>query len=200
MTWNAIRLILFASSFLFGYTALAQRPRVQTGSELVAPRLIRQVQPDYPELARQRHIHGLVIVEVHVNRVGRVTDARVVTGHPLLREAALIAVRQWVYEPFKFAGEPVEAVTTVAISFPPAKQAEEHPRTLSGPDGVVSFNWTFEDLSETRSRITQRLALSTESAALVAQASMLEQTVPQGMSKLIAAIEKASSGKRTLGD
>jgi hypothetical protein len=49
------------------------------------------------------------------------------------------------------------------------------------PEGVISFHWTFEDLSETRSCITQRLALLTESAALIAQASMLEQSVPQGM-------------------
>ena len=51
-------------------------------------------------------------------------------------------------------------------------------------DGVLSFYWTFEDLAESRSRITQRLALSTESAALVAQASVLEQSVPQGMNKV----------------
>jgi hypothetical protein len=61
-------------------------------------------------------------------------------------------------------------------------------------DGVVSFNWTFEDLSETTSRITQRLVLSTANPALVAQASVLEQTVPQGMSKLIASIEEAAKG------
>jgi hypothetical protein len=60
------------------------------------------------------------------------------------------------------------------------------------PQGVISFSWNFEDLSETRSRVTQRLALSTESDALVTQASVLEQTVPQGMNKLIAAIEDAS--------
>ena len=63
------------------------------------------------------------------------------------------------------------------------------------PDGVVSFHWTFEDLLETRSRITQRLVLSTASSSLVAQARVLEQTVPQGMSKLIASIEKAAKGQ-----
>ena len=63
------------------------------------------------------------------------------------------------------------------------------------PDGTISFNWTFEDLSETRSRITQRLVLSTESAALVEQAKMLEQSVPQGMSKLISSIEEAAKGE-----
>ena|SRR5689334_17137012 len=64
------------------------------------------------------------------------------------------------------------------------------------PDGVVSFHWTFEDLSETRSRITQRCVLSTANSALVAQARVLEQTVPQGMMKLIRAIEDASNMKR----
>ena len=63
------------------------------------------------------------------------------------------------------------------------------------PDGVVSSNWTFEDLPETRIRITQRLVLSTASPALVAQASLLEQTVPQGMKKLIASIEEAAKGQ-----
>jgi hypothetical protein len=63
------------------------------------------------------------------------------------------------------------------------------------PDGVVSFHWTFEDLLETRSRITQRLVLSTASSSLVAQARVLEQTVPHGMSKLIASIEEAAKGQ-----
>src|SRR5215831_14125202 len=48
------------------------------------------------------------------------------------------------------------------------------------PDAVLSSNWTFEHLPETRSRITQRLVLSTASSALVAQARVLGQTVPQG--------------------
>ena len=63
------------------------------------------------------------------------------------------------------------------------------------PDGVLSFSWTFEDLPETRSRITQRLVLSSASPALVVQARVLEQTVPQGMSKLIASIEEAAKGQ-----
>jgi hypothetical protein len=60
------------------------------------------------------------------------------------------------------------------------------------PDGTLSFHWKFDDLSETRTRITQRLTLLTTNGDLVAQASLLQQSVPQGMSKLIAAIEEAS--------
>jgi hypothetical protein len=66
-------------------------------------------------------------------------------------------------------------------------------------DGTLSFHWQFDDLSEMRTRITQRLVLSTASAALVAQASILEQSVPEGMNKLIAAIEDASNKNRSQG-
>jgi hypothetical protein len=60
------------------------------------------------------------------------------------------------------------------------------------PGATLSFYWTFEDLSEDRTRITQRLVLSGSNAeAFVAQASMLEQGVPAGMTKLVAAIERA---------
>jgi hypothetical protein len=59
------------------------------------------------------------------------------------------------------------------------------------PDGVLSFQWNFEDLSENHSRITQRLVLSATNAALVAQASLMEQSVPLGMNKLVGAIERA---------
>jgi hypothetical protein len=60
------------------------------------------------------------------------------------------------------------------------------------PDATLSFYWTFEDLSEGRTRITQRLVLSGSNAeAFVAQASMLEQGIPAGMTKLVAAIERA---------
>jgi hypothetical protein len=59
------------------------------------------------------------------------------------------------------------------------------------PDGTLSFHWPFEDLSKMRTRITQRLALLTTNADLVVQASLLVQSVPEGMSKLIAAIEEA---------
>jgi len=64
------------------------------------------------------------------------------------------------------------------------------------PDGTLSFNWEFEELSATRTRITQQLVLPAASAQLVSQARLLEQSVPKGMSKLIAAIEEASKGRR----
>jgi hypothetical protein len=59
-------------------------------------------------------------------------------------------------------------------------------------DAILSFHWTFEELSQGRTRITQRLVLSGANAnSFVAGASKLEQTAPEGMKKLAAAIERA---------
>ena len=60
------------------------------------------------------------------------------------------------------------------------------------PDAILSFHWKFESLSQDRTQITQRMTLSGANAeALVAQASMLEKTTPEGMEKLAAAIERS---------
>ncbi len=60
------------------------------------------------------------------------------------------------------------------------------------PDAILSFHWQFEELPQNRTRITQRLALSGPNAnSSVAQASIFEQTAPDGMKKLAAAIERA---------
>jgi hypothetical protein len=60
------------------------------------------------------------------------------------------------------------------------------------PNAILSFHWMFESISEHGTRMTQRLVLSGENAkSFVAQASVLEQTAPQGMIKLAAAIERA---------
>jgi hypothetical protein len=58
------------------------------------------------------------------------------------------------------------------------------------PDAILSFHWVFEELSENRTRITQRLVLSGPNAkSLVSGANMLEQSVPAGMKQLVEAIE-----------
>lgn len=112
--WLAILLSLYVS-----YTAAGQRPVLRAGSDFVQPHLLHQVQPEYPQLARERHIRGTVIIEIRIGTSGRVTAARIVTGHPLLVNAAQNAVRQWIYQPVLLNGVPVEFVTTVAVSFPP---------------------------------------------------------------------------------
>ena len=60
------------------------------------------------------------------------------------------------------------------------------------PDAIVSFHWRFEELGKDRVQITQRIRLGGRNAiAFITQARVLEHTVPDGMRKLAAAIERS---------
>lgn len=79
--------------------------------------IISQVQPQYPQLARQARIDGLVLLEAIIGTDGTIQNLRVITGHPLLAPAAEEAVSQWQYRPTMLNGEPVEVVTTISVTF-----------------------------------------------------------------------------------
>lgn len=91
--------------------------RIRVGGNVQQANLVRQVKPPYPPLARQARIQGAVILEAVINRQGGVEQLRVVSGHPLLVQAAMDAVRQWKYRPTLLNGDPVEVVTTITVNF-----------------------------------------------------------------------------------
>jgi protein TonB len=62
-------------------------------------------------------VPGVVILEATVDRGGRVNDIRVLRSHSFLEDAAVTAVRQWVYEPLMLNGQPQPFVLTVTVSF-----------------------------------------------------------------------------------
>jgi TonB family protein len=82
-----------------------------------ANRLIHQVEPEYPPEARAKGIQGPVVLDVQVQGDGRVGNINVVSGNPALSEAAVRAVKQWVYQPFSVNGKPVERQTRITIRF-----------------------------------------------------------------------------------
>jgi TonB family protein len=59
----------------------------------------KQVRPTYPEMARRMHVAGTVVLKVTIGTDGKVKSATPVSGHPLLTQAALTAVKEWVYTP-----------------------------------------------------------------------------------------------------
>ena len=91
--------------------------RIRQGGNVQAANLIEQVNPIYPPLARQARIQGVVVMEAVISKEGSIESLRVVTGHPLLNQAALDAVKQWKYRPTLLNGEPVEVITTVTVMF-----------------------------------------------------------------------------------
>jgi protein TonB len=79
--------------------------------------LIRKVQPAYPPLARSARIQGTVVLQALIGKDGSIQNLRVVSGHPMLTNSALEAVRQWKYKPYYLNGEPVEVETTINVNF-----------------------------------------------------------------------------------
>jgi protein TonB len=75
------------------------------------------VKPVYPQIARQTRTQGVVVLEAVISKDGSVDSLRVVSGHLLLTQAALDAVRQWKYRPTMLSGEPVDVITTVTVTF-----------------------------------------------------------------------------------
>ena len=70
-----------------------------------------------PALAKQARIQGVVVLEAEISKEGTIDNLKVVTGHPLLIQAAIDAVKQWRYKPTLLNGEPVPVVTTITVNF-----------------------------------------------------------------------------------
>ena len=80
---------------------------------------IHRVEPESPPLARAARISGSVVVEVTVDEAGAVISARAISGHPLLKDAAVSAARQWQFNPTHLSGVPVKVIGTLTFNFEP---------------------------------------------------------------------------------
>ncbi len=90
---------------------------VTVGGRVQAMKLISKVDPVYPNIARQARISGTVELGVIIAPDGHIQEAHILTGHPLLRQAAMDAVIQWVYQPTLLNNQPVAVSTTVDVIF-----------------------------------------------------------------------------------
>lgn len=98
-------------------TPAAHKGPYRVGGKVQAPRLIRQVQPEYPPLAKQARIQGDVVIDSVIDTQGRVTEMKVVSGSPLLVQSAIQALGQWRYHPTLLNGQPVAVDMLVTVHF-----------------------------------------------------------------------------------
>jgi protein TonB len=85
--------------------------------DVEGPKLIKRVDPIYPEVARKSRVEGTVILEATTDIFGRVRDIKILRSIPLLDQAAHDAVKQWVYEPPIINGKPISVTFTVTVTF-----------------------------------------------------------------------------------
>jgi protein TonB len=87
------------------------------GPTVTRPILIRRVEPVYPQLAIRTRTEGTVILQGIIGTDGRVESLIVLRSHRMLDEAALSAVREWLYAPARHQGRPVKVYLTIRVEF-----------------------------------------------------------------------------------
>jgi TonB family protein len=87
------------------------------GRRVRPPRQVKHVRPEYPDLAKQARVQGVVFLECGITAEGKVAHVRVLRPIPLLDDAARDAVRQWEYAPALEDGVAVPVMMTVTVNF-----------------------------------------------------------------------------------
>jgi len=79
--------------------------------------LVHRIDPTYPAIAKTAGVQGIVLVRAVISSYGRIEQAQVISGSPLLSAAALEAIRQWKYRPYVLNGTPIEVETEITVNF-----------------------------------------------------------------------------------
>jgi TonB family protein len=99
----------------------APPPPIRVGSGIRPPRKVKDVRPVYPAVAQSARVQGVVVIEATIRADGTVAETKVVRSIPLLDQAAVDAVRQWVFEPTLVNGVAVPVITIVTVNFSPIR-------------------------------------------------------------------------------
>jgi protein TonB len=87
------------------------------GGDVKPAQLLKSVPPEYPQMARNQRVSGNVQIDALIDADGNVSSMKVLSGPPLLHQAALNALKQWKYQPAELDGKPTSMHLTVTIQF-----------------------------------------------------------------------------------
>jgi protein TonB len=87
------------------------------GGNIQSAVLVSRKEPEYPKIARQTGAKGSVVLNATIGKDGHIKAVKVVSGHPMLQNAAKEAVMQWVYKPTLLNGQSVETETQITLNF-----------------------------------------------------------------------------------
>jgi TonB family protein len=108
-----------ASGFVGASSKQPAAPAVPlpVGGDVRAVRLLSSTPPVYPQLAKNQRVEGSVRIDALIDKTGRVSSMKVVSGPVLLHQAAMESLRQWRYQPAMLDGKPIEMRLTVTVQF-----------------------------------------------------------------------------------
>ncbi|MEW6130013.1 MAG: TonB family protein [Acidobacteriota bacterium] len=141
--------ILAVFSLVFSTIARAQQdpaqaPKIVGSGGIVNPMPIKRVEPAYPPLAKAARVSGAVVVEVTIDEAGKVIAARALSGHPMLKDAAVAAAQQWQFKPTVISGEISKVIGTITFKFnlpgAAADLAKARQTVLENPDSGEAYS------------------------------------------------------------
>jgi protein TonB len=90
---------------------------VHVSSGVMQGTILQRPEPVYPPIAKAAHVQGTVILHAIISKQGTIEQLTVISGPPMLVNAAKDAVSRWRYKPYLLSGEPTEVETTVNVNF-----------------------------------------------------------------------------------
>jgi protein TonB len=91
--------------------------KIAVSSGVMQGNLLVKTMPQYPAIAKAARIQGTVVLQATISKTGTIENLHVVSGPPMLQQAAMDAVRSWRYKPYLLNGDPVEVETQVNVVF-----------------------------------------------------------------------------------
>lgn len=116
--WVVILLLLVVPC-LFAQEVSKKGPAPRIVSTITKAKVLKRVNPVYPEGALKRGVFGPVVIDMIIDKQGAPKSMHVIKGDPALAKAVLEALRQWRWEPYKLNGEPVEVESSMTVNFEP---------------------------------------------------------------------------------
>lgn len=113
---KAMEDIVSSTAHIAVMKALAPQ-KVIISSGVMAGNLVDKVTPQYPTIARAARVQGTIVLQATISKSGSIENLRVLSGPPLLEQAALDAVHSWHYKPYQLNGQPVAVQTTISVVF-----------------------------------------------------------------------------------
>ncbi len=166
------------AAFLAPTSAVAGEAPVKVEGDVVAPKVIHKVVPQYTEAARKAHVTGAVILQAIIDETGKVTDTEVLRSlREDLDEVAVQAVRQWQFEPATLDGKPVAVYYNLTINFQLAEKLglKKVGGSVSEPKAIEKMSPIYPEAAR-KDKVTGsvRLRLHIDTAGRVSAADVLE--------------------------
>lgn len=98
-------------------TDAPKKMRVRVSQGVLQGSILHKVDPQYPQEAKDNRVEGDVVLRILIDEQGNVSEAKPMSGPPSLTDAAVDAMMQWKFKPYRLNGEPVQVESVFTIRF-----------------------------------------------------------------------------------